>query len=57
MEPMFAVAITTATLLGGVQRKPLAALALLLLCFPVESVVWMGIACVLGAALPVPSRR
>ena len=57
MEPMFAVAITTATLMGGVQRKPLAALALLLLCFPVESVVWMGIACVLGAALPVPSRR
>lgn len=56
MEPMFAVAITTAALLGGIQRKPLVALALLLLCFPVESVVWMGIACVIGAALPLPRR-
>lgn len=57
MEPMFAVAITTAALLGSIQRKPLVALALLLLCFPVESVVWMGIACVIGAALPIPKRR
>lgn len=56
MEAMFAVAITTATLLSALQRKPFIALALLLLCFPVESILWMGIACVIGAVLPLPKR-
>lgn len=56
VDPMFAVAITTACLLGAVQRKPLTAMALLLLCFPVESIVWMGIACLIGSVLPIPAR-
>lgn len=54
LEPMFCVAVTTATLVAGVQRKPLIALALLLMCFPASGIVWMGIACVLGAFLPLP---
>lgn len=54
-EPMFCVAITTAVLLAAVQRKPLMVLALLLLCFPATSLVWMGIACLVGAALPMPA--
>ena len=54
VDPMFCIAITCATLVAGVQRKPFMALALLLLCFPVSSVVWLGIACLIGAALPLP---
>lgn len=53
-EPMFCVAITTATLVAGVQRKALVALAMLLLCFPVQSIPWIGIACIIGASLPLP---
>lgn len=55
VDPMFCVAITTATLVAGVQRKPLMALALLLLCFPVDSIPWIGLACLLGAFAPMPS--
>ena len=55
VDPMFCVAITTATLVAGAQRNALVALALLLLCFPVRSLVWMGIACLVGATLPMPS--
>ena len=55
VDPMFCVAITTATLVAGVQRNALVALALLLLCFPVRSLVWMGIACLVGAVAPMPS--
>ena len=55
IEPMFCVAVTTAALVAGVQRKPLIAVGLLLMCFPASGIVWMGIACVLGASLPVPA--
>lgn len=55
-DPMFCVAITTASLVAGVQRKALISLALLLLCFPVDSIVWVGIACLVGAALPMPAK-
>ncbi len=54
-EPMFCVAITTATLIAGVQRKALVAIAMLLLCFPVQSIPWIGIACLIGASLPLPN--
>lgn len=54
-EPMFCVAITTATLVTAVQRKALVALAMLLLCFPVQSIPWIGVACLIGASLPLPS--
>ena len=51
---MFCVAVTTATLVAGAQRKPLIALALLLMCFPASGILWMGVACMLGAAMPLP---
>lgn len=53
-DPMFCVAVSTASLVAGVQRKPFVALALLLLCFPASSIVWMGLACLVGAAIPLP---
>ena len=55
VDPMLAVTAVTATFVAGTTRKPLLALALLFLCFPVKSIVWLGLACVIGAALPVPA--
>ena len=55
VDPMFCVCVTTATLVAGIQRKPLMALALLLLCFPADSIVYMGLACLVGAYAPIPT--
>ena len=54
-DPMLMVTVTTTSLLAGVIRKPLLVLAVLFLCFPVEGVIWMGLAAVIGAALPLPA--
>ena len=54
VDPMFCVAMVTAATVAGMMRKALPALALLLLCVPVDSLVWMGLACILGATLPMP---
>lgn len=53
-DPMLMVTVTTTAFLAGVIRKPLMVLAVLFLCFPVEGLIWMGIAAVIGAALPIP---
>ena len=53
---MFCVCITCATLMAAIQRKPLMALALLLLCFPAQDVIWLGIACLIGAYIPMPAK-
>ncbi|MDO4536770.1 MAG: chloride channel protein [Coriobacteriales bacterium] len=54
-DPMLMVTVTTAAFLAGVLRKPLIALGILFLCFPADGILWMGIACVIGATLPVPA--
>lgn len=56
VDPMFCACMACATLVAGVQRNPWVALALLLLCFPVRDIVWLGLACLIGAYLPVPGR-
>ena len=53
-DPMLMVTVTTTAYLAGVIRKPLLVLAVLFLCFPAEGVLWMGLAAIIGAALPVP---
>lgn len=53
-DPMLMVTVTATAYLAGVVRKPLLTLAVLFLCFPVEGLLWMGIAAIVGAALPVP---
>lgn len=55
-DPMFCVSITTAITLASIQRKPLLVLALLFLCFPLSSVLWLGLACLIGATLPIPKK-
>lgn len=53
-DPMLMVTVTATAFLAGVIRKPLLVLAVLFLCFPVVGVFWMGLAAIIGAALPVP---
>ena len=54
-DPMLMVTVTATAFLAGVIRKPLLVLAILFLCFPVEGLLWMGLAAIIGAALPIPS--
>ena len=53
-DPMLMVTITTTAFLAGVTRKPLLVLGILFLCFPAGGLLWMGLAAVIGAALPIP---
>lgn len=53
-DPMLCVTVTTASFLAGVTRKPVLTLVILALCFPLESILWVGIAAVAGSILPLP---
>lgn len=48
---VFAAAVVTASLLGGIMKKPLAVTVLLLICFPVKLAVWMLLGAVIGAKI------
>lgn len=54
VDPVFALCVCTAALLGVVMRQPLMVALLLILCFPVKGVVFMLIAACLGSVIPVP---
>lgn len=56
IDPIFCVCAVTASLVGGVLRKPVLAVLLLFLCFPLHSVVVLLIAAVIGARMPLPKR-
>ena len=53
-DPMLMVTVTTTAFLAGVIRKPLLVLAVLFLCFPAGGLLWMGLAAIIGATLPLP---
>ena len=53
-DPMLMVTVVTTGFLAGVTRKPLLTLAILALCFPLDGILWGGLAAVIGAALPLP---
>lgn len=55
VDPVFSVCATTAALMGGVMRKPLVAVLLLFLCFPVHSVLVLALAAFIGSRIPLPS--
>ena len=55
VDPVFSVCATTAALMGGVMRKPLVAVLLLFLCFPVHSVLVLAFAAFIGSKIPLPS--
>ena len=54
-DPALMVTVVTTGFLAGVVRKPLLTIAILLLCFPVESILWCGLAAIVGTALPLPA--
>lgn len=54
VDPVFALCVVTAAVVGGVMRKPLMAVLLLFLCFPVLAVVPMAIAAFIGSRVPLP---
>lgn len=48
---VFAAAIVTAALLGGIMKKPLAVTMLLFLCFPVKMFLWIFLATAISSKL------
>ena len=50
---VFGAAIVTASLLGGIMKKPLAVTMLLFLCFPVKMFIWIFVATLIGSKLTV----
>lgn len=48
---VFAAAMVTSALLGGIMKKPLAVTMLLFLCFPVRMFVWIFLAAAAGTVL------
>lgn len=54
VDPMLMVTVTTTAFLSGVTRKPVLALAILAICFPLDGILWMGLAALIGSLLPVP---
>ncbi len=54
IEPVFAVAVTTAALCGYIMRKPVMVIGVLLLCFPVTVIIPLTAAAYLGSIIPVP---
>ncbi len=54
---VFGAAIVTASLLGGIMKKPLAVTMLLFLCFPVKMFIWIFIAAAVGSKLITPQTR
>lgn len=53
-DPVFCLCVVTAALVGGVMRKPLMAVLLLFLCFPVLAAIPMAIAAFVGSRMPLP---
>ena len=53
-DPMLMVTVVATGFLAGVTRKPLLTIAILALCFPLDGILWSGLAAVIGAALPLP---
>ncbi len=52
IEPVFAVAVATATLCGYIMRKPVMVIGVLLLCFPVTVIIPLSAAAYLGSLIP-----
>jgi Chloride channel protein EriC len=53
-EPLFAVAVCTASVCGYIMRKPVTVVAVLFLCFPLRAVIPLALAAYLASLVPVP---
>ncbi len=54
IDPIFSVAIITATLTASVMRKPLTVILLLLIFFPLNTMIPLSLGAVLGGVMPIP---
>ena len=54
-DPVFCLCVVTAALVGGVMRRPVMAVLLLFLCFPLMAAIPMVIAAFVGSRIPLPS--
>ncbi len=54
INPAFCCAAITASLLASTLRKPVATALLLLLCFPLDSVILLLVAAFIGSLIPMP---
>ena len=54
IDPIFSVAVVTASLTSCVMRKPLAVILLLLIFFPLNTMVPLSFGAVLGGVIPLP---
>ena len=54
VDPIFCVAVCTASTMGAVMRQPVMVVGLLLMCFPLKGIVCMIIAAVIAAGIPLP---
>lgn len=57
IEPMFAVAVCTASLCGYVMRKPIMVIGVLLLCFPVTVIIPVAAAAYAASLIPTPAKK
>ncbi len=57
VDPVFAAAVVDSALLGVVMQKPVAVVLLLMLCFPIEGIIWMLAASAVGAFLASLTRK
>ena len=53
-DPVFCVAVCTASTMGAVMRQPVMVVGLLLMCFPLKGIVAMIIAATIAAGIPLP---
>ena len=54
-DPVFCLCVVTAALVGGVMRRPVMAVLLLFLCFPLMAAIPMVLAAFVGSRIPLPS--
>ena len=54
-DPVLMVTVVVSGFLAGVVRKPVLTIAVVLLCFPVQSILWCGLAALAGVLLPLPA--
>ena len=57
VEPVFAAAVVTAALLGYMMKKPVEVALLLMLCFPMDAIIWILVAAAVGAVVPTVLQK
>lgn len=54
IDPLLCVTVVTTSLIAGFSRKPMIALLLAVMCFPLSNLPWVVAAAAVGAFIPLP---